>query len=203
MNHQHEPIRPTRSRKARYALVAAIWLLPFRAFAGLDITAFEKLTLVLSPRLGEDGEPLENNQVKLAPVELPERFAGLEPGKVYQFRSFFEFRAGSYSGYNAWRNELAKLAGYEQTSVKSSDGKMELRYDATVWNGKKGPFWELIDFSDAEGVIGPVVCKRVHKDFLQFQAIAAKHPDQAFRTSYEDWTKAFAMCANDGAIVFH
>lgn len=184
-------------------LIIAVCLWPIAVYAGLDVTAYEKLTIVTSPQFDEDGEAVGKNQVELAPVEFAERFAGLTAGKVYRYQSSFEFRAGSYSGYNYWRNELAKLAGYKRTPYKSYDGKTELRYDATVWNIKKGPFWELIDFSDAEGVIGPVVCKRVYKDFLQYQVVAAKHPDEYFRSSYEDWKKAFAMCANDGAIVFH
>jgi hypothetical protein len=184
-------------------LIAAVGLVPALAHAGLDVTAFERLTLVPSPKLGKNGEPIAEDQVRLAPVDHVERFAGLKAGAVYRYGQVFGFRAGSYSGYNEWRNELAKLAGYQQTPFKSFDGKTELRYDATVWKIKKGPFWELIDFSDAEGVIGPAACKRVHQDFLQYQAAAAGHPDKYFRSSYEEWMKAFAMCANDGAIVFH
>lgn len=184
-------------------LLIAICLWPVVANAGLDVTAYEKLTIVPSPQLDSDGEQRGPNHVKLAPVEFVERFAGLIAGKVYRYQSAFGFRAGSYSGYNYWRNELAKLVGNEQMPYKSFNGKTELRYDATVWNIKRGPFWELIDFSDAEGVIGPVVCKRVYKDFLQYQVAASKHPDEYFRISYQDWMKAFSMCANDGAIVFH
>lgn len=186
----------------RKALIT-IFLLPVAAHAGLDITAYEKLTTVRSPQFDKDEQPIGKNQVKLAPVDYAERFAGLTAGRVYRYRSSFDFRAGSYSGYNFWRNELAKLAGNEQTRFKSYNGKTELRYDATVWNEKKGPFWELIDFSDAEGVIGPVVCKRVYKDFLQYEGAALKHPEEDFRSSYKDWMKAFSMCANEGAIVFH
>ena len=147
-------------------LLVAICLWPAASMAGLDITAYEKLTLVPSPQLNSDGGLRGPNQVRLNPVKFVEPFAGLTPGKVYRFESAFDFRAGSYSGYYYWRNELAKLAGNKQTPYESFNGKTELRYDATVWKSKKGPFWELIDFSDAEGVIGPVVCKRVHKDFL-------------------------------------
>ena len=187
----------------RLKFLIAVCLWPVAASAGLDITAYEDLTVVQSPRLDKDGISTEQNQVKLAPSDFAERFAGLTAGAVYWYQSSFDFRAGSYSGYNYWRNELAKLAGYEQTSHKSVNGKTELRYDATVWKIKRGPFWEFIDFSDAEGVIGPVVCKRVYRDFLQYQAAASKHPDEYFRTSYGDWKKAFSMCASGGAIVFH
>jgi hypothetical protein len=184
-------------------LVIAVCLWPISVYAGLDVTAYEKLTIVSSPKFDKDGEPIGKNQIKLAPVKFVERFDGLAAGNVYHYQSSFDFRAGSYSGYNYWRNELAKLAGNKQTPYKSFKGEIELRYDATVWKNHRGPFWELIDFSDAEGVIGPVVCKRVYEDFIRYQAEAKKHPDEYFRSSYEDWKKAFAMCANNGAIVFH
>jgi hypothetical protein len=173
------------------------------AHAGLDVTAYEGLSIVKSPKLTVDGIPQSPNEVMLSPVEFEERFAGLQSGKVYKYQTSFDFRAGSYSGYNYWRNELAKLAGYEQTSYTLFNGKTELRYDATVWKAKKGPFWELIDFSDAEGVIGPNACKRIYKDFLQYETAASKHPDEYFRSAYSDWKKAFSMCSKKGAIVFH
>lgn len=172
------------------------------AEAGLDITAYRNLTIVKSPRLTSDGIPEGKNQIILSPSGFPERFQGLESGKVYKFKSNFEFRAGSYSGYNYWRNELAKLAGYEQ-SPYTFNGKTELRYDATAWGQEKGPFWELINFSDAEGVIGPHVCKKIYKDFVQYSNEAKQHADMYFRESYENWKKAFSMCAHNGAIAFH
>jgi len=172
------------------------------AQAGLDISAYENLTIVKSPILTPDGVPVAQNQITLSPSGFPERFQGLEDGKVYEFKSHFAFRAGSYSGYNHWRNELAKLAGYKQ-STYVFNGKTELRYDATVWKLKEGPFWELIDFSDAEGVIGPVVCKKIYKDFVLYADQARQHAEDYFRESYEDWQKAFSMCADNGAIVFH
>lgn len=169
------------------------------AMAGLDITAYDRLTLV-DAKAASSTEP--SHVVVLGKVDFPERFEGLKDGATYRFDQSFDFRAGSYSGYGRWRNELAKLAGNPQTPFTFT-GKTELRYDATVWDRKSGPFWELIDFSDAEGVIGPVACKRVYQDFLRFDGAAARHPDAGFRESYADWKKAFAMCANGGAIVFH
>ncbi|STR45791.1 hypothetical protein [Iodobacter fluviatilis] len=187
----------------RFTLMISFCLCSLAANAGLDIIAYEKLSIVSAPKFDKDGRPLGEQQVKLAPVEFAERFTGLIAGKVYKYQSAFSFRAGSYSGYNDWRNELAKLAGYAQTPYQSLNGEIAQRYDVTVWNVKKGPFWELIDFSDSEGVIGPVVCKRISKDFIQYQSAASKHPDKSFRNAYEGWKKAFSMCANSGAIAFY
>jgi len=183
-------------------LALALLLSASVARAGLDITALSGLTQVTAPTLASDGQPLGKNQVILSPVNFPERFDDLQSGTVYAFKSSFEFRAGSYSGYNAWRNELAKLAGYKASPYEFL-GKTELRYDATAWRLQQGPFWELINFSDAEGVIGPIACKKVYQDFIQYSEAAEKHPDPYFKESYADWKKAFEMCADNGAIVFH
>ncbi|KVN82401.1 hypothetical protein [Burkholderia ubonensis] len=172
------------------------------AHAGLDITAYSGLKIVESPVLSSDGMPQRENQVILESGDFPERFRGLESGKVYQFESSFDFRAGSYSGYNAWRNKLAKLAGYQPSTSVRND-VVELRYDETAWKLDHGPFWELIDFSDAEGTIGPDVCRKVYQDFVQYRDQAAQVADAYFYESYGDWMKAFEMCANHGAIVFH
>lgn len=185
----------------RPGLALSLLLTTLPAHAGLDITAYDKLAIVQSPKLDKYGEPSGDNEIRLKPADFPERYAGLERGKIYKFGSQFQFRAGSYSGYNAWRNELAKLAGYRPTAHMNHD-KAEQRYDLTVWLLKKGPFWELIDFSDSDGVIGPQSCKRIYADFVQFKDAAARHPDQEFRTSYDNWFKAFAKCANNGALIF-
>lgn len=69
------------------------------------------------------------------------------------------FRAGSYSGYNWWREILAKLVGITDINA--------------FWiktggiNNRKGkePFFELINFSDCEGTLPLRECKRLKKDF--------------------------------------
>lgn len=183
-------------------LLAPLALWCTSAIAGLDIVAFDRLTPVNPADAKAASAAADSHLVVLNVAYFPERFEGLKDGATYRFDKAFEFRAGSYSGYNRWRNELAKLAGNQPTPVPTN-GKTELRYDATVWDQRSGPFWELIAFSDDVGVIGPVVCKRVYQDFLRFDSAAARHPDPNFRESYADWKKAFAMCANGGAIEFH
>jgi hypothetical protein len=119
----------------RSLISIAIFSCPMVATAGLDVTAYENLVSVSSATLDANGLPTGRNEVKFIPVEFLQRFEGLVSGQVYRYESSFEFRAGSYSGYNDWRNELAKLAGYSPTHGKATDGgQSELRYDITVWN---------------------------------------------------------------------
>jgi hypothetical protein len=67
----------------------------------------------------------------------------------------FDFRAGSYSTYNKFRN-LVCLALLE---VKCE----------TAWDNpnkyKTGPGWDIINFSDCEGVIDSVTSAKLLKEF--------------------------------------
>jgi hypothetical protein len=125
----------------------------------------------------------------------------------------YSFRAGSYSGYGEWRNDLALAAGYEG----GSEG---------VWNqvdrrGMTGrPFEELINFPDNDGLIGPVISEKLYNDFVT-QEKAIMHtidwwylkmvPEKEydgdevnwFKTKYNDWKVTFDVARNNGMVIFH
>jgi len=159
---------------------------------GLDIIAYRGL------RKGEGSEgratggaaDWENGWVELhRNDEFPGRADEIESGAVYLPEEKFYFRAGSYGGYNIWREHLALLAGFSAA--------------ATVWdNPAPGPFMELIDFSDCEGTIGATVARKLAQDFAAFQAQADRHPSCDFRELYADWRRAFEMAADRGAVLF-
>jgi hypothetical protein len=190
-------------RMRRFMIAFLIAIYPAAALAGLDVTAYSELVEVPNAAVDKDGIPTAKDMVRLSPVDYPERFKGLKPQAIYRFKKQFDFRAGSYSGYNWWRNELAKLAGYKPIEAKTVEGKTESRYDAAAWKAKSGPFWELINFSDAEGVIGPVVCKKLYADFVANHKAAMAHPSKDFQQSYLDWEKALELASKNGALEFH
>ncbi len=152
---------------------------------GLDITAYKKL------RLAPEGTPEddERNFAFWVNPNFPGRDEGLVPGSVYDgSEDEFYFPAGSYGGYNWWRNELARLAGFASANA--------------AWGEKSGPFWELISFSDCEGVIGPVVAKKLLADFVAFEGQIASL-GEVFVEKYNAWKKAFELAADGGAVRFH
>ena len=173
---------------------------------GLDITAYSRLAFIerLEPvgdrwaqEIWEDkywGTDQQTVYVawfdeftgRRAPLEIPpERCVD-----VYSYVHRVAFRAGSYSGYNWWRNELALLSsGMSAKNVWSS--------------GKDVPFYELINFSDAEGVIGSVACKELLGDFEKFSSDAQRHKDPWFWEAYQLWHNAAQLGADDGMIDFH
>lgn len=164
---------------------------------GLDITAYRGLKLAPDAELDTDGEPVEWDRfVKLdhrivdTEKHWPGRCAPLKPG-VYQAVETMGFRAGSYGGYNEWRDWLARAAGYR--SARSLWEKRE----------QPGPFAELINFSDCEGVIGATVAAKLARDFADHEARICAQGDEWEATQYRKWRAAFEMAADGGCVEFH
>lgn len=158
---------------------------------GLDITAYKKLHKVENPVLDEYGDP-QNYDTQWKPggsmdwseSVWPGKGYPIEPNAVYEWEESFNFRAGSYIGYNIWRDELDKFKG-------------------------NVAFQELIDFADNEGVIGTKLSQKLKEDFQRHhdeaQAFANSDDCQLkwFMDAYEEWETAFELASNDGAIEFH
>lgn len=111
------------------------------------------------------------------------------------------FAAGSYTGYNAWREDLAKaFHGVDPGTIWA---------DATKYADQ--PFYELITFADNEGCIGPDAARDLLADFEAGQGRwsdywAARDVRSSLLTwnieRYEDWTQACRLAARDGLIRF-
>ena len=168
---------------------------------GLDISYYknvraltpeETATLMAQP---EDNRADWADEHGIERVYVNDNFPGREEGILGEWvvpgeRS--HFRAYSYSGYGRWRSELARLVGHDQE----------------VDNPPPGPFMELINFADNEGVIGPAVSAKLAKDFADWQERADAHGDTLddadwFRSRYADWRLAFETAAQSGYVDFH
>lgn len=178
---------------------------------GLDITAYSKLEFAKEfPNYdsAEEAFPWDGATVRftygawaydgfdrIAPLAKPEG----DKVVVYVCKGEeLKFRAGSYGGYSYWRNWLARVAN----GLDAQD----------VWNTRNLqrtrdlPFYELIDFSDCEGVIGTDAAKELAIDFAAFQdkVDALTGEDNEYnQTKYAQWRKACELAADGGAINFH
>lgn len=172
---------------------------------GLDISYYEKVEPVEEGEgLDEDGDIKEGYFQVWANKNFPGREKDLEDKRIYIYEDMNRFRAGSYGGYNQWREQLAELAGYPAVPVdRYGTGDIQHRHDKGAWNAESGPFWELINFSDCDGVIGPVVSKKLAKDFAEYQNKADKHADERFKILYSKWRTAFESASNNGLVDFH
>lgn len=168
---------------------------------GLDITAYEKVTLVRAMTVkqanAEDYDPYDRKETLLY-LDHPSRTQhdGMTEGAYAYDGETMHFRAGSYGGYNQWRSWLAAMTGTT---------------DQAIWdNPKPGPFVELIHFSDCEGFIGPQTSAKLAKDFEDWadRAVAFSKGLDAddgrwFGAQYDKWANAFHIAAKGGAVKFH
>jgi hypothetical protein len=176
---------------------------------GLDISAYSRLTPAPAAALDENGTPIEPGccmRIRATELEwveqhFPGRTRGLQAG-VFAFADILSFHAGSYSGYNFWRDALARFAYYDTRGLVL-EAKSAAEF---VWQHvTDGPFYELINFADNEGVIGPVCAAKLAKDFADYQdranPYAKMHP--VWLGLYGQWRRAFELAADGGAVRFH
>lgn len=176
---------------------------------GLDISVYT------------DAKPLEEQPAKDADGHWPESvwdldgavyawadegnersLRGLSPETWYSAAYSHGFRAGSYSGYNRFREDLCRAAlGVEPRKVWN---------DAAAYTER--PFYELINFSDCEGTIGPEAAADLYRDFGEQEeavlAAVAGTLDEMdlewFAGLYAEWKEAFRVASQGHGIVeFH
>jgi hypothetical protein len=172
---------------------------------GLDISVFSKLVEAPDAQRDADGELVDYDSFRtfFDNPDFPGRIEGLKSGTVYRIGEHGDgLCAGSYGGYNRWRNELAQMAGYPLTEYETHYGKTAEGYDAGAWAAGSGPFFEQIQFSDCEGTIGPVVSAKLAKDYAEHAGKAEKIGGR-FWEMYQEWRATFEFAADRGAVVFH
>lgn len=158
---------------------------------GLDITALKEVSV-------KKTSSSENDPIKLYVNPGFDRHDGMKVGK-YFYNSRFDFRAGSYSSYNNWRENLAKISGWPP---KFSEYRGCLRHDESVFQATEGPFFELIMFSDCEGFIGPKTSAKLLGDFERYQEKVDEVGDMYFSDLYSKWRTAFEFASQNGAVRF-
>ena len=163
---------------------------------GLDITAYEHFEMQdidTSEMTDEQEDDLYEQYTRVYPT-FPDQAEGLD-GWVTTSGKEIGFRAGSYSGYNHWRRTLSEMA--------YGHGPDTLWEHPEDWKGK--PFFELINFSDAEGIIGPKTSAKLAKDFRdnREKAMRFAEDNDYFGSLYDQWMEAFTLAADSGFVKFH
>lgn len=134
------------------------------------------------------------NEVYIDTPDFPEQLVGstLVANGVYKVAEEFYFRAGSYSGYNAWREWLCST--FLQVTPEE------------VWSNpekyRKLPFYYLINFSDCEGVIAGDAVTKLLQDFQDHQTQADEIGGE-YLELYNNWCKAFELAADGGYVSFY
>jgi len=175
---------------------------------GLDIFAYSNIMKQPSPDvlkvvgklLASEGEEV------IAVSEVTDRCHDLEEGVYLDTFDTVQhhFRAGSYSGYNRFRNILSKaLLGVEASAVWE---------DAASFEGRPG--YEMIDFSDCEGIISSSVADKLHQDLVENREVFATYLIEKENTQkdssefewlmevYDNFIYAFELASENGVIVY-
>jgi hypothetical protein len=170
---------------------------------GLDISAYQNIAIAPDAAVDEYGSPvdwenyhtLHQSLIDMTEKDFPGRTEGLVAG-VYSEKDRFGFRAGSYSGYSEWRDDLCRMAHDMSASA------------FWVKPPRHRAFAELINFSDCEGYIGPVVAAKLSADFKQWADEAVRYAKtigggEYWLQTYKNFAEAFRMAAINGVVVFH
>lgn len=156
---------------------------------GLDIHYASRMKLVTTDHDEDPDEP--GADWFYANRDYPQRAPGLIDG-CYVGDIVGGFRAGSYSGYNRWREALSRLGlGVDPEQVWGSP---------EFYAGK--PFFEVVCFSDCEGAIGAEVSAKLAADFAAYEERAATELDEYDLRVYRDFRRAFEAAADAGAVQF-
>lgn len=156
---------------------------------GLDITYAAGVT-----RVACTDEQCDHEHLYIDP-DFPTHAAPLAEGHYAAGEGGWrDFHAGSYGGYNMWRDKLARLAGAPSARAMWTDRETYQSY----------PFYELVNFSDCDGAIGPEVSRKLAADFnaMAEQARALGGNDGFFRL-YQQFRAAFTTAQHDGVVCFH
>lgn len=151
---------------------------------GLDIEAYKKMKKVAYPERDVDRGLVDwENLVEIdqSTLDYTEQYfkgrtQGLVAG-VYSPDDSLRFRAGAYSYYNRFREKLENIASNSQ-------------------------LFELIIFSDCEGFIGPIVSKKLAKDFNDLEETAREKLDEYDFETYLNFKKAFELASEEGCVQF-
>lgn len=159
---------------------------------GLDVTALRQVRY-----LGTDGDEDDMYENGFVHAYVNDDFAGRADGRksgYYEAADRLDFRAGSYSTYNMFREALAQMALGISAEIVWLNGE---RY-------RDAPFYELIQFADNEGIIGPAPAKRLAEAFAAHdaQARASWGEDSYYYLTYRRFRQGFEMAADDGLLDF-
>lgn len=162
---------------------------------GLDITAY--------PQLKDTGRPFDsdvdegNAYIFGNHPDFATRCMEFTPQNAFKYEGELHAYIGAYSYYGAWREKLAELAGYPPVVGRPRP------YSEGAWAATEGPFWELIDFTDCDGVLGTAVCQKLAKDFAAYEESARLLEDEDFLYTYRQFKAAVEFASDGGAVVFH
>jgi len=104
----------------------------------------------------------------------------------------FDFRAGSYSGFDKFRVQLAKAVGIELYEMRGFSSKLSPK----EWESDT-PFIELLSHSDCDGTLDYDECVSLYNDFDFWKMDLELVDDKDFQNSVTEWREALKIVVLD------
>lgn len=181
---------------------------------GLDISAYSNIKVLgTADEYDESLEDSNEFRQEFINPHFPHASVGYE-GEFVQWIETSDtestsFRAGSYSGYGLFRSSLADEFLGTTDLYMDSPHRGTANGDWEKVHASEGkPFYELINFSDCEGVIIGPACTKLYNDFVTHREAYVNSLDETdhqwgFVKRYDDWTEAFRLASQNGLVSFH
>lgn len=168
---------------------------------GLDVSFYASATLVhgdlhpralTEPKPGPTEECWDTFTVAYVNPDFPDQADGITHKSCWRTEGRSAHIHHSYSGYNIFREWLCKaVLGVAPEIVWANPEQW--------WNQ---PLVPLINFSDCEGLIGPVTAQRLAQDFAQHRERLGADQDEGMVKRYDEWAAAFALVGPTGFVRF-
>lgn len=169
---------------------------------GVDITAYSHMALTEQHATTDDC--WDANGHLDVPDTWPDSTRGLEAGRHYGPTADTKTIDGfhmSYGGYNRWRESLSLAV----LGVMPQDVWVDL--DAY----RDRPFFELINFTDCDGVLSASAAAalladfREHRDAYRTYLAREEAEDRAdwWAESYDEYIEMLALAAHGGMVEYH
>ncbi len=164
---------------------------------GLDVIAYRKIEAI------DDGER-EDEGTYIHAENFEGRLDGILPG-YYNLQEPAEahFRM-SYGSYSRWRECLAQsVLAYAPIDSPTEDWQRRYPYTAhVVLEADSGPFYELINFTDCDGFIGPKTAQKLAAHFTLYESRLSEHYDKEFFKKFLTLKSVFLSVGPKGVVCF-
>lgn len=180
---------------------------------GLYVRAYKNIKLINDPKVSEVDELM-----KPYGGSFKEQLGELVEGKYYDYEDDNWFCRIGYGGYGNFRDELAKLGGWQKRDIpkpdfsdpdyNNKDYYHRYPYVADLYmqegDSVEGNFVEVIIFSDCEGFFDTKHCKKLLTDFEthldKAKEMWADNP--AYLKFYNGLLDAFKFGSENGAVEY-
>lgn len=126
-------------------------------------------------------EYIDNCVVAFVNPQCPLRSDRIPHGSVWNYTEQMHVISTTYIHYKEWRDQLAQMVGHV--------------------SGQLGPFHELLDFGDSDGVIGWQTSAKLSRDFANHQQLASRQ-EPMFYFIYCNFHRGFDVASDNGLVKF-